>query len=424
MGKKPAGAVPWRYASPLPLNVAGSARPFPVSASASITLPYRTHFNLCLLLGALLLIGVPARALEPTTPLANLNRQGWVMENGLPQNTIHALAQTADGFLWLGTEVGLVRFDGVNFATFDEHSKPALPSGDIRCLLAAKDGSLWIGTGDGLARMKDGAATTFTTANGLPGNEIRALVEEPDGTIAVSTINGAAGWHGGRFGPIDIVDHAKTSTRILYSVSQQGAEWATASSTETAIGRDPKTELHLSVGHELPGTRIQALYADRQGSLWIGTNGGLVRYADGKLEKFPVTDPLATASVLSILEDREGDLWVGTESSGLQILRDSRFHTIAAHDGLSSDSVSTVVEDHSGRLWVGTTNSGLNVMRLTGTRPGEAAITPFKGALISQVILSLAAAPNGDVWVGTPDGLNRIRGSAVDFLYVIRWAPR
>ena len=79
------------------------------------------------------------------------------MENGLPQNTIHALAQTADGFLWLGTEVGLVRFDGVNFATFDEHSKPALPSGDIRCLLAAKDGSLWIGTGDGLARMKDGA---------------------------------------------------------------------------------------------------------------------------------------------------------------------------------------------------------------------------------------------------------------------------
>ena len=97
-------------------------------------------------LGALFLIvlalallgGRAAYALEPTTPLANLNRQGWVMENGLPQNTIHALAQTADGFLWLGTEVGLVRFDGVNFATFDEHSKPALPSGDIRCLLAAR----------------------------------------------------------------------------------------------------------------------------------------------------------------------------------------------------------------------------------------------------------------------------------------------
>ena len=81
-------------------------------------------------------------ALEPTTPLADYGRQSWVMENGLPQNSVHALLQTRDGYLWLGTEAGLVRFDGNGFADFDRNSTPALPSGDIRCLLEASDGSL------------------------------------------------------------------------------------------------------------------------------------------------------------------------------------------------------------------------------------------------------------------------------------------
>ena len=123
-----------------------------------------------------------AAALEPTTSLANYGRQAWAMENGLPQNTVQALAQTKDGFVWLGTEAGLVRFDGVEFQTFDRDSNsglpgPALPGNDIRCLLAGADGALWIGTNAGLARWKDGAAKTFTTQDGLPGNGILVLEE-------------------------------------------------------------------------------------------------------------------------------------------------------------------------------------------------------------------------------------------------------
>ena len=123
---------------------------------------------------AALLLGVAASAaaLEPSTSLANYGRQAWAMENGLPQNTVQALAQTNDGFLWLGTEAGLVRFDGVEFQTYDRNSVPALPGNDIRCLLAGPDGALWIGTGAGLARWKDGASRTFTTQDGLPDNGI------------------------------------------------------------------------------------------------------------------------------------------------------------------------------------------------------------------------------------------------------------
>src|ERR1700719_1672627 len=96
------------------------------------------------------------QALEPNTPLARYGRQSWVMENGLPQNTIQAIAQTRDGFLWLGTEVGLVRFDGNSFVTYDQNSKPALPGNDISCLFPAKDGSLWVGTTSGLDLLKEG----------------------------------------------------------------------------------------------------------------------------------------------------------------------------------------------------------------------------------------------------------------------------
>jgi ligand-binding sensor domain-containing protein len=78
------------------------------------------------------------------------------MENGLPQNTVQALVQTRDGFVWLGTEVGLVRFDGNGFQVFDKNSTPALPGNDVRCLLESRDGALWIGTSEGLARWKDG----------------------------------------------------------------------------------------------------------------------------------------------------------------------------------------------------------------------------------------------------------------------------
>ncbi len=337
------------------------------------------------------------------------------MENGLPQNTIHALAQTADGFLWLGTEVGLVRFDGVNFATFDEHSKPALPSGDIRCLLAARDGSLWIGTGDGLARMRDGAVTTFTAKDGLPGDEIRSLRFDSSDVLVVSTDQGVVGIRG--TGPVAAIfaipESAAPALQVTFSAVLSDGSHVQGTANTVTVPLQGKN-VDLRAGRELPGTRIQVLYADVENALWIGTNGGLVRYAYGKLEKFPLTDPLATASVLSILEDREGNLWVGTEASGLQILRDSRFRTFSAHEGLSSDSVSTVVEDHAGRLWVGTTNSGLNVVTLTGIQPGEPTFAPVHAALTSEVVLSLAAAPNGDLWVGTPDGLNRIHYGAVD----------
>jgi|CZKL01.1.fsa_nt_gi signal transduction histidine kinase/ligand-binding sensor domain-containing protein len=360
-----------------------------------------------------------APALEPTTPLASFSRQIWVMENGLPQNTVQTLLQTRDGFLWLGTEVGLVRFDGNGFRVFDRNSKPALPGNDIRCLLEGGDGTLWIGTSEGLARMQDGSVSTFSTSNGLPGNDIQKLELKGQDTVLVSTGSGVVEVKGDRVVNSGLPDPAAGkgkpgSEEVEFRALLPGAISAVASRGAVVLQQPGKPDLSLAVGKELPGTRLQALLGDREGSLWIGTNRGLARWVAGKIERLPVTDPLASASVLAILADREGNLWVGTEAGGLHILRDQRFHTIGAREGLSSDATTTVVEDKTGTLWVGTSGNGLNALKV-GEDGGaiKSRVYSVHDGLLSDVILSLASAPNGDLWVGTPDGLNRIRGGNV-----------
>jgi len=375
----------------------------------------RVNAGLAVLCLSALLVGLAldATAVEPTTPLGSLARQSWVMENGLPQNTVQALAQTRDGFIWLGTEVGLVRFDGSSFTLFDRNSSPALPGSDIRCLLPARDGALWIGTSEGLARWKDGAVTTFTTREGLPGNVVRALAMNDRSEVVAETDNGLAKVDGTRIVPLKqnklISFHPG---EVAFAVTLPNGDSAQATKSTAELHR-AKLDIRWTVGKELPGTRIQALAADREGSLWIGTNRGLVRWARGKLERLPITDPLASASVLTIMEDREGNLWVGTETGGLHILRDERFRTFGAREGLSSDATTALVEDHAGTLWVGTAGSGLNSVEHSGGGLGKVKTYAVREGLPSDVILSLAAAPNGDLWVGTPDGLSRIRKGVV-----------
>src|SRR6516225_6176213 len=134
-----------------------------------------------------LLSASAARPLDPTKAITQYAHQVWKTDAGLPQNSIQAILQTRDGYIWLGTERGLVRFDGVQFAVFDKGNTPGLENGNVQALYEDRAGNFWVGTMGGLHRWKDGRATGFTTRNGLSHNRVLAICEGRDGALWIGT---------------------------------------------------------------------------------------------------------------------------------------------------------------------------------------------------------------------------------------------
>ncbi|MEP6912651.1 MAG: two-component regulator propeller domain-containing protein, partial [bacterium] len=146
--------------------------------------------HLKLLLLVIFIWSGTAFSLDSRRELAQLNHEVWLTENGLPQNTVHSIAQTPNGYVWIGTEEGLARFDGIRFTVFDKQNTPQLKSNYIRTLLVDQRGALWIGTAEGLVQMLDGKFTTFNTNEGLPSDGIQAVHEDRKGNLWVATANG------------------------------------------------------------------------------------------------------------------------------------------------------------------------------------------------------------------------------------------
>lgn len=402
-----------------------------------------THLRLIgLLLLPLVWSGI-SFALDSDRELSQLSHEVWLTENGLPQNTVHSLAQTNDGYIWIGTEEGLARFDGVRFTIFNEHNTPQLKSNYIRALLADRHGALWIGTAEGLLRMLDGKFTAFTTNEGLPSNTIQAIYEDREGDLWVATATGLGLFKGGA------VTRFTTKERLISGSIQalfqdmEGTLWictpyglgqlkngkfvnytvrdGLGSNSVRSIQQDKGGRLwfgtlagltSFSAGHftnyttqdGLPSDRIISLSADKDGSLLIGTANGLSRFKDNHFTGFTDRDALATSTILSLLQDREGNLWIGTETGGVSLLKDTKFTTFTTRNGLSSDLAKSIYQDHAGNIWIGTDGGGLSLLK-------DGKLTNFttKDGLAGNSVLALFGDEEGNVWAGTPDGLSRFR---------------
>jgi signal transduction histidine kinase/ligand-binding sensor domain-containing protein len=324
--------------------------------------------------------------------LLYLSQQAWSTEEGLPQSSVHSIVQTPDGYLWIATEGGLVRFDGVSFQTFDRGNQPAFTSEDV-CCLAADGHGLWIGTADGVLRFQQGQFHRYGTPEGLASSAVESIHVTSEGALFVETADGWSQWSQTNFKRLQKAPAAVKADGSGLIAVPGSSSWKFSSTVVSGRGR----EWH--VGKELPTGRIQTVLVDREGLAWVGMNSGLFVLSAEKSTATAVT-LLNGNSVLSLFEDAEGNHWVGTETSGLHVLRRLAFRSEAA---LADQAVTSVAQTKDGSIWVGTRDAGLRRVRSDGQ---EEQIPESK--LTSGVILCLAPEWSGGLWVGTPDGLNYI----------------
>ena len=389
---------------------------------------------------AALLLGIrPAAALDPNTRITQYFHSAWRVQDGAFESAPNAVAQTADGYIWIGTSSGLVKYDGVRFARWEPPPGKSLPNPNVISLLGSSDGALWIGTAGGLFRWKDNdlrehlryrinrvledhAGTIWVARSRsrerdgglcqITGQHPRCIGADermnlPSAVALAEDVHGNL-WVGGacllrwREGSYQEYFRNELARRTnlgpveSIAAASDGSVWVSVPA-EKKLGL-----IHIIDGHPkrvaLAGIKTRgfgALLVDRAGSLWLGSSdSGLYRLNGGRVDHFGGEDGLSSNGVSSLFEDREGNFWVAT-SQGLDCFRDKRILTFSSREGLLADLAESVLASHDGTVWVGN-RGGLNAIR-----DGNVTSISVPGARVTALLEDHA----NRLWVGIDDKL-------------------
>lgn len=406
--------------------------------------PHARHRGHCL--GAVLIaLSASASAQQPQPLLAPAEYaiDQWTTEHGLPQNSVNAIVQSPDGYLWVGTFGGLARFDGSRFSLVERRDSTGRHIDRVLSLALAGDGSLWIGTEAGLLHRRDGGYARYTTADGLPDDEIRALHVDDAGVVWIGTTTGGLGWLAhGAFGQLTEV--AGVELGYVSSIVEDAAHTLWISTGAGRLLRIPERNPDDAVWTApVEGPAEMQLQA-RDGAYWLGLPDGTTRVQDGAARRFSVPggsvmvegdasgywigtpddglfhlrleadtalvqryalpDARLSFRVRAAIVDREGNVWVGTDADGLLRARRNLFTTYTREHGLSHNVATAVFEDRSGTMWVGTNCGGVNAIdaeRRTITTYNPRSRRDPNG---DPCIFALAQDSGGQVWQGSYGG--------------------
>ncbi|HEY0502030.1 MAG TPA: two-component regulator propeller domain-containing protein [Lysobacter sp.] len=395
---------------------------------------------------ALSLLPGPARALDAQRRIVQFHHTSWTVKEGAP-GQITALAQTRDGYLWLATQIGLFRFDGVQFERFDPPDAGAFPATSISTLYAPPSGGLWVGFRYGAVSFLDGDRLThYGEADGLPTSTVFRFAQDRDGTLWAATFTGLARLRGARWErPGPQWRYPGQQARTVF-VDAAGTLWA---ATERGVaflrrGATAFERVPAEVG------RITQFAQAPDGTIWIAESDGAVRPLPqgGRTPQQALSLPSA-----GLLFDRDGVLWATTLGDGVYRLQfptrapgvfgqgTNAFEGFRRVDGLSSDYTQPVLEDREGNVWIGSSH-GLDRFRHSNVIPAvfpdgaqDFAIAPGDdGAVLAgsrnkplmqlkgQALATLDLPPpitaayrdrDGVVWLGGPGGLWTLRSGRI-----------
>jgi signal transduction histidine kinase/ligand-binding sensor domain-containing protein len=370
--------------------------------------------SIAIVLCTMLVCSARVFALDPRLDVSQYGHTSWKIRDGFAKGPIRSITQTPDGYLWLATEFGLLRFDGVQAVTWQPPAQQPLPSSDIWAVRAARDGALWIGTAKGLARWKNGTLTQYPQ---LSGRIVQRILEARDGTV----------WAAGTSVPSGVLcgirDEAVTCSGEdgifgfgvwgLYE-DRSGNLWAAADGGIWRWRPEPATLFRL------PGRSdtFQGFDEDRDGRLLLTTENGVRQLLNGRLESYPVSAPASQVRASHLLRDRDGGLWAGTRSHGVLHIVGDRTDVFTQGDGLSSNNVEALFEDREGNVWVGTSD-GLDRFRGLAV----SALSEKQG-LSNPNVMAVRASTDGSLWLSTSDGVQQWTNDRIQRILDRGWPDR
>ena len=402
-----------------------------------------------LLSAVALLLAMPLLALQPDRAISQYAHRAWRIEDGLPNSVVRGIVQADDGYLWIATYDGLARFNGDTFTRFDKTTLPGLRRDTVLAFTKSRDGSLWIGTnGGGFGIYAHGSLLSYSVKEGLPSDTVTAFGETADGTMWIGTSGGLCTYRGGKIERVSLSGMAPAAAYTL-AIEQIGETvWVGTRGGGLLAFRNGRPARAYTVADGLASDGVFSLRADRDGSLWIGTNKGLNRMKDGVITtirgvpedqltailrdsdgvlwvggyslglfrsadgehftNYSSVHGLLNNSVRTLFEDSEKNFWVGT-NGGLERFTQGRFITVGVAEGLQDPYARSVFQDRAGDVWIGTAHG---LYRFGAD--GKTTIFTAKDGLTNDYIFAIAQAPDGAMWIGTPTGLNRMIDGRVE----------
>jgi signal transduction histidine kinase/ligand-binding sensor domain-containing protein len=412
------------------------------------TASWRWPLALAVLLAVACLVPRNAHALDPAYRITQYAHTVWRPEEGAFPGAPRLVTQTADGYLWIGTTGGLVRFDGARFVPLAPPPGERLRNPNVSALLPARDGSLWIGTGvdlehwkgghlsdygivgevTGIAEDGDGTVWASTThaggehalcrtvgtasrclgaPDGLTAGAGNALLRRSDGDLWIADVTALHHWHADAEAVLPLKAKALAPDQqdgiVALAFAHDGSLWVGCSISGPGLGLlrvvDGQWASVKMPGLSPSSLAINALLVDREDALWIGTvEQGLYRLRAGQLDHFGSADGLSSDTVTALFEDAQGNLWVVT-SKGLERLRDLRVASYGKREGLSEDSVGTVLAAQDGSLWI------QNFHALDRFLDGRVTSIRLPRDLPGSAFTALMEDAAGRLWAGVDDGI-------------------